>query len=61
MTGFEGGELERRYRQLQPDHDDAAARVAAVHNRFQDVETVVGDLSVTIQLRHRATVWEWLF
>src|SRR4051812_49257073 len=44
MTGFEGGELEKRYRQLQSDYDDAAARVAAVHKRVQDVETVAGDL-----------------
>jgi hypothetical protein len=44
MTGFEGGELEKRYRQLQSDYDDAASRVAAVHKRVQDVETVAGDL-----------------
>jgi hypothetical protein len=44
LTGFEGGELEKRYRQLQSDYDDAAARVAEVHKRIQDVETVAGDL-----------------
>ncbi len=44
MTGFEGGDLEKRYRQLQSDYDDAASRVAAVHKRVQDVETVAGDL-----------------
>jgi hypothetical protein len=44
MTGFEGGELEKRFRQLQSDYDDAASRVAAVHKRVQDVETVAGDL-----------------
>jgi len=44
LTGFEGGELEKRYRQLQSDYDDAAARVAAVHKRVQDVETVASDL-----------------
>jgi hypothetical protein len=44
MTGFEGGELEKRYRGLQSAYDDAASRVAAVHKRVQDVETVGGDL-----------------
>lgn len=44
MTGFEGGELEKRYRRLQSDYDDAAARVGAVHKRVRDVETVAGDL-----------------
>jgi len=46
MTGFDGGDLEKRYRQLQSDYDDAAARVAAVHKRVRDVETVAGDLFV---------------
>ena len=44
ITGFEGGELERRYRRLQSDYDDAASRVRAVHARVRDVETVAGDL-----------------
>ena len=44
ITGFEGGELEKRYRTLQSDYDGAAARVAAVHKRVKDVETVAGDL-----------------
>ncbi len=44
LTGFEGSELEKRYRQLQSDYDDAASRVSAVHKRVQDVETVAGDL-----------------
>jgi len=44
MTGFEGGELEKRYRGLQSDYDDASSRVAAVHKRVQDVETVAEDL-----------------
>ena len=46
LTHFEGGELEQRYRQLQSDYDNAASRVAAVHKRVQDVETVAGDLFV---------------
>ena len=44
MTGFDGGALEKNYRTLQADYDDAAARVAAVHQRVDDVETVAGDL-----------------
>lgn len=44
LTQFEGGELEKRYRRLQSDYDDAASRVAAVHKRIQEVETVAGDL-----------------
>jgi len=44
LTHFDGGELEKRYRQLQSDYDDTASRVAAVHKRIQDVETVGSDL-----------------
>jgi DUF2959 family protein len=44
MTGFEGGELEKQYRKLQSNYDDASSRVATVHKRVQDVETVAGDL-----------------
>jgi len=44
MTHFEGGELEKHFRQLQSDYDDAAARVATVHKRVQDVETVAADM-----------------
>src|SRR5688572_2873686 len=44
MTGFEGGALEKSYRRLQSDYDDAASRVATVHKRIQDVETVAADL-----------------
>jgi len=44
ITSFEGGELEKRYRQLQSSYDDAASRVAAVHKRVKDVETVGHDL-----------------
>lgn len=44
MTGFDGGQLEKSYRQLQSNYDDASSRVAAVHKRVQDVETVASDL-----------------
>jgi len=46
LTGFEGGELEKRYRQLQSDYEDAASRVTAVHKRVRDVETVADDLFI---------------
>jgi hypothetical protein len=44
MTGYDGGELEKRYRLLQADYDDAASRVTAVHKRVRDVETIAADL-----------------
>ena len=44
ITHFEGGELEKRFRDLQSDYDDAASRVAAVHKRVKDVETVGSDM-----------------
>jgi len=44
LTAFEGGELERRYHQLQADYDDSAQRVAAVHKRIDEVESVARDL-----------------
>jgi len=44
ITGFEGGELEKRYRELQSSYTEAASRVEAVHKRVQEVETVAGDL-----------------
>ena len=44
ITHFDGGELEKRYRELQSSYDDAASRVAAVHKRVHDVETVASDL-----------------
>jgi hypothetical protein len=44
LSGFEGGDLERGYRRLQSDYDDAASRVTAVHKRIADVETVASDL-----------------
>src|SRR3954470_18196851 len=44
MTHFEGGELEKHFRQLQSDYDDAGSRVTAVHKRVKDVETVADDM-----------------
>jgi len=44
ITHFDGGELEKRYRELQSSYGDAASRVATVHKRVRDVETVASDL-----------------
>lgn len=44
IAGFEGGELEKQYRRLQSDYEDAADRARAVHRRIRDVETVANDL-----------------
>jgi hypothetical protein len=53
MTGFDGGALEKCYRQLQSDYDDAASRVASVHTRIQDVEIVAGDLFIEWEKENR--------
>jgi hypothetical protein len=44
LTSFDGGEVEKHYRRLQSNYDDAADRVKAVHKRVADVETVAADL-----------------
>jgi chromosome segregation ATPase len=44
LTGFEGGDLEKQYRKLQADYDDAAAGVDAVRSRIASVESVASDL-----------------
>ena len=44
ITGFQGGELEKRYRDLQSQYDVAASRVASVHKRVDQVQTVAADL-----------------
>jgi chromosome segregation ATPase len=44
MTRFDGGEIEKNYRRLQSDYDDAASRVQAVHKRIGEVESVARDL-----------------
>jgi hypothetical protein len=44
ITKFDGGELERQYKQLQGDYDDCSARVQKVKSRISDVETVAADL-----------------
>jgi chromosome segregation ATPase len=44
ITHFDGDELEKRYRLLESDYDDAAARVRDVRKRVGDVENVARDL-----------------
>jgi hypothetical protein len=44
LTGFEGGDLEKRYRAFQSNFDSVSSRVAAVHKRVNEVETVAEDL-----------------
>jgi hypothetical protein len=44
ITGFEGGELEKRYNSLKSEHEDCAAKAEAVQKRVRDVETVSSDL-----------------
>lgn len=46
ITNFDGGELEKRYRGLQSDYDDAASQVKTVHERIGKVESVANDLFV---------------
>ena len=44
LTGFEGGELEKRYNSLKGEYDDCASQADRVRKRIKDVETVAGDL-----------------
>ncbi len=44
MYAFEGGDLEKAYRQLQSEFDDSKARAEAVRKRITAMETVAGDL-----------------
>ncbi|MBX3746477.1 MAG: DUF2959 domain-containing protein [Verrucomicrobiae bacterium] len=44
VYSFEGGSLDRSYRQLQAEFDKAQARAEAVRRRIRSMETVAGDL-----------------
>jgi hypothetical protein len=44
MYGFQGGDLEKTYNNLQKDYDRCVARANDVHKRIKDVETVANDL-----------------
>ena len=44
MSGFQGGELEKRYRALQKDYDQAVAKADTVRKRIRDMDQVASDL-----------------
>lgn len=44
IYAFDGGDLEKRYRQLQSEYDESENRAKAVRKRIADVETVGVDL-----------------
>lgn len=44
ITKFDGGNLEKMYRQLQAEFDDSQARAEAVSKRIRSMETVAQDL-----------------
>jgi len=44
LYGFQGGDLERLYTELNRDYERSVDRANAVHKRIEEVETVAGDL-----------------
>jgi hypothetical protein len=44
ITGFSGGELEKRYGSLKSEYDECVAKAGAVRKRIREVETVSSDL-----------------
>lgn len=44
ISGFDGGDLEKSYRQLQGEFDDSEKRAGAVRGRIRSMETVASDL-----------------
>lgn len=44
ITGYQGGELERRYTALKNEYDDCVEKAESVRKRIRDVETVSEDL-----------------
>jgi hypothetical protein len=44
LYDFEGGDLEKKYRQLQADYDRSVSRAEAVRNRVSNVEQIATDL-----------------
>ena len=46
VYAFEGGDIEKAYRQLQGEFDDSQARADAVKKRIRSMETVAADLFV---------------
>jgi len=44
LTGFEGGQLEKAYKQLQGDYDSAASAAESVRNRIREMDQIARDL-----------------
>ena len=44
LTGFQGGELEAKYKQFKGMYDSSAAQAADVKKRIASIETVSGDM-----------------
>src|SRR5688572_29611594 len=44
LTGFEGGELEKTYKRLQGDYDNAAAAAEDVRERIREMDRIARDL-----------------
>jgi hypothetical protein len=44
VYGFEGGELEKTYRRLQGDYDDAAKKAAALKKRIAEMDQIATDM-----------------
>lgn len=44
LTGFEGGELEKRYNAFKAEYDDCDRKAGAVSGRIRKVEQIAGDL-----------------
>lgn len=44
LTGFDGGELEKRYKKLNSEYEDCDSKAKDVHKRIESVEQVAGDL-----------------
>jgi len=44
ITGFQGGEAEKAYRDLKSEYDDCAKQAETVHSRIRAVESVAKDM-----------------
>lgn len=44
LTGFQGGELEKTYKQLQGDYDNAASAAEGVRERIREMDQIARDL-----------------
>ena len=44
LTGFQGGQLEKTYKQLQGDYDNAASAAESVRERIREMDQIARDL-----------------